>query len=101
MGLKARIVNKLFPSFTGLCPGAGTQGLCTGQGGMQNFGQSGYSDAVADPQSPSYTANMTWVKNNHTFKTGADWRTEGYISNANRTLPDRMCSATRRPVCRT
>jgi Carboxypeptidase regulatory-like domain/TonB dependent receptor len=80
VGLNGALVNKLFPSFTGLCPGAGTQGLCTGQGGMQNFGQSGYSHAIGDPQSPSFDANLTWVKNNHTFKMGSSFRTEGYIA---------------------
>lgn len=87
LGLNGGLVNKLFPPFSGLCvAGAGT-GSCTGQGGMQNFGSSTPATSQTfNPESVSENANFTWVRDNHTFKFGAEFRTEGYISESQANL---------------
>jgi hypothetical protein len=79
LGLNGGTTHTFFPAFSGLCTGAGgfTPYLCTNLGGgMQNFG----ADASADDVTQAETANssLTWVKNNHTFKFGAEVRVEGY-----------------------
>src|SRR5262249_40731682 len=47
-----------------------------GTGGMRNIGGSSYANAIT--QSPSFNASMTWVKDNHSYKFGSEFRTEGY-----------------------
>ena len=78
VGLHGGTTHQFFPPMTGLCTGAGgfTPYLCTGQGGMQNFGNSAYSSLLT--QAPSFNTSLTWVKNNHTYKFGAEARLEGY-----------------------
>ncbi len=78
LGLNGGTTHTFFPVFNGLCTGPGpfTPYTCTGQGGMQNFGNSSYSSQ--NTQSPSFNANLTWVKNNHTYKFGGEARIEGY-----------------------
>jgi hypothetical protein len=78
LGLHGGTTHTFFPPFSGLCTGpAGFQPyLCMGQGGMQNFGNSAYGYSIT--QSPSFNINLTWVKNNHTYKFGAEARLEGY-----------------------
>jgi hypothetical protein len=78
LGLHGGTTHTFFPPFSGLCTGAGpfTPYTCTGQGGMQNFGNSAYG--YADTQVPSFNTSLTWVKNNHTYKFGGEFRTEGY-----------------------
>ena len=78
LGLHGGTTHTFFPPFSGLCTGPGpfTPYSCTGQGGMQNFGNSAYSSQ--NTQSPSFNANLTWVKNNHTYKFGGEFRLEGY-----------------------
>jgi hypothetical protein len=78
LGLHGGTTHTFFPPFSGLCTGpAGfTPYTCTGQGGMQNFGNSAYGYSIT--QSPSFNINLTWVKNNHTYKFGAETRLEGY-----------------------
>ena len=82
-GFKGGLTNQFFPSMSGLCTAGPTTGSCTGQGGMQNFGNSAYAENIT--QAPSFNASLTWVKENHTFKFGSEFRTEGYpaISRAN------------------
>jgi hypothetical protein len=78
LGLVGGTTHVFFPDFAGLCnPGPGT-GSCTGQGGMQIFGSSFY--ATATTQSPSFNTSLAWVQDNHTFKFGSEFRTEGYLS---------------------
>ncbi len=78
LGLHGGTTHQFFPPMTGLCTGPGpfTPYVCTGQGGMQNFGNSAYSSQ--NTQSPSFNASVTWVKNNHTYKFGGELRLEGY-----------------------
>ena len=67
LGLKGATVNRLFPSF---------QSITAAQGGLKNIGAaSGRNLWWAKP-----TANLsvTWVRNNHTYKTGAEMRIEAY-----------------------
>jgi hypothetical protein len=78
LGLHGGTTHTFFPPFSGLCTGpAGfTPYTCTGQGGMQNFGSSAYTYAIT--QVPSFNTSLTWVKNNHTYKFGGEFRLEGY-----------------------
>jgi Carboxypeptidase regulatory-like domain/TonB dependent receptor len=63
-----------FPVLQVLCTQVAT--VCTGQGGMANMGTT--AGAVSDVfQQPSGIASVTWVKNNHTFKFGAETRIQG------------------------
>ena len=78
VGLQGGTTHRFSPDFSGACvAGAGT-GSCTGQGGMQIFGSSFY--AYSRTQSPTFNTSLTWVKNNHTYKFGSEFRTEGYPS---------------------
>lgn len=69
LGLKGGIVNQWFPPMSGMLP-------TTGQGGMKNIGQA--ADTTNITQSPTFNATVSWVKDNHTFKFGSEFRTEGY-----------------------
>jgi len=82
-GFKGGLTNQFFPPISGLCTPGLTTGSCTGQGGMQSFGNAAYGENIT--QVPSFNASVTWVKDNHTFKFGSEFRTEGYpaISRAN------------------
>ncbi|HEY2844954.1 MAG TPA: TonB-dependent receptor, partial [Bryobacteraceae bacterium] len=76
VGLKGGTTHQFFPDFAGVCtPGPGT-GSCTGQGGMQIFGSSFFAHSYT--QSPTFNSNMTWIRGNHSYKIGAEFRTEGY-----------------------
>jgi len=81
LGLHGGVTHNFFPAMTGMCsgiPGAFnfTPYVCLGQGGMQTIG--GSANGHAWTQSPSFNASFTWVKNNHTYKFGAETRIEGY-----------------------
>jgi hypothetical protein len=82
-GFKGGLTNQFFPPFSGLCSVGLTTGSCTGQGGMQNFGNASYAENIT--QVPSFNASVSWVKESHTYKFGSEFRTEGYpaISRAN------------------
>jgi hypothetical protein len=82
-GFKGGLTNQFFPPFSGLCTPGATTGSCTGQGGMQAFGNSSYAENIT--QVPSFNASLSWVKESHTYKFGSEFRTEGYpaISKAN------------------
>ena len=69
LGLQGGITHQFFPPMSGLLAANGT-------GGMRNFGSSAYANAIT--QSPSFNSNLTWVKDNHSYKMGAEFRTEGY-----------------------
>ena len=57
-----------FPTFTG---------LSAARGGMVQMGPGAQSNPYMGK--PTATASVTWVKNNHTFKAGAEMRLESYI----------------------
>ena len=69
LGLKGGIENKFFPTMSGFLAANGT-------GGMKTIGSEAASNQIT--QSPSFNAYMSWVKNNHSYKYGAEFRTEGY-----------------------
>jgi hypothetical protein len=68
LGLHGGITHQFFPPMSGL--------LATTGGGMRNFGGSSYANAIT--QSPSFNVSLAVVKNNHSYKYGAEFRTEGY-----------------------
>jgi hypothetical protein len=71
---------KRFPAITGLCASGASPG-CTGTGGSANVGAGANvsgAQSVTKQFTPSYTTNLTWVKDNHTYKFGAELRTFGY-----------------------
>ena len=47
-----------------------------GTGGMKTIGSEAATDQIT--QSPSFNAYLNWVKDNHTYKFGSEFRTEGY-----------------------
>ena len=76
VGLNGGTTHNFFPDFAGTCVAGPGTGSCTGQGGMQIFGSTFYAHSYT--QSPTFNSNATWVKGNHTYKLGAEFRTEGY-----------------------
>jgi hypothetical protein len=74
LGLKGGLVNRFFPSMTGLVSSTlGGIGTLNGIGGSA-------SDKPVTTQSPTFNLSLTWVKNNHTFKYGSEFRTENYYA---------------------
>jgi Carboxypeptidase regulatory-like domain/TonB dependent receptor len=69
LGLKGGIENKFFPTMMGLLSTNGT-------GGMKTIGSEAGTNQIT--QSPTFNAYVSWVKNNHTYKFGSEFRTEGY-----------------------
>jgi len=69
LGLKGGIENKFFPTMSGFLAGNGT-------GGMKGIGSEAGTNQIT--QSPSFNAYLSWVKNNHSYKFGSEFRTEGY-----------------------
>jgi len=69
LGLKGGIENKFFPTMSGFLSANGT-------GGMKAIGSEAGSNQIT--QSPSFNAYVSWVKNNHSYKFGSEFRTEGY-----------------------
>ena len=82
--LSGFLEDRQFPSLTGLCgqligpPGTPTNciqgaiGSVSGFGGIQNIGTSGQIQSQNYEEKPSFNANLTWVKGEHTFKFGAE-----------------------------
>ncbi len=82
-GLSGFVNARQFPSVTGMCvyPVGGTTCTTTnGYGGMQNIGTSGQIQTLNYEEKPSFTANATWVRGNHTFKLGAELYLEGVLN---------------------
>lgn len=71
LGLKGATVNRQFPQFVAL-------GTTIATGGMSSIGVS--IQGTSAEQRPSGNTSLTWVRSNHTYKLGAEWRQEGYIS---------------------
>ena len=81
LGLIGGITHNFFPAMMGMCPAVPgpfnfSPYQCLGQGGMQIIG--GSANGHAWTESPSFNASLTWVKDNHTYKFGAEGRLEGY-----------------------
>ena len=81
-GLSNFLINRQFPSVTGMCvpsPVFGATGCFGALGGMQNIGTSGQIQSLNYEEKPTFTANTTWIKGQHTFKFGAEMYLEqGY-----------------------
>jgi hypothetical protein len=74
-GLSNFLINRQFPSVTGMCvpsPVFGATGCFGALGGMQNIGTSGQIQSLNYEEKPTFTANTTWIKGQHTFKFGAE-----------------------------
>jgi len=68
LGLKGIPIKRTFPKF---------QGLSNARGGMKNMGNN--DSAIGRGVLPTSNSSLTWVKNNHTYKAGAEMRLEGFI----------------------
>src|SRR5579875_2697571 len=74
-GLTGFEIDRQFPSITGMCVGpTSTSPLtsCTGAGGMQFVGTSNQAQTLSHFEKPTYNANVTWVRGNHTYKAGGE-----------------------------
>jgi len=73
LGLKGPFTPLEFPVFTALTGANST-------GGSSNLGVSGGIDGeqITLEEKTNFNANLTWVKNNHTFKFGGEAGIEGY-----------------------
>ncbi len=72
-GLSGFLIDRQFPSITGMCPTSFFVVGCAGNlGGMQNVGTAGQIQSLNYEEKPSFSANMTWVHGKHTFKGGAE-----------------------------
>ncbi|HEY6346786.1 MAG TPA: TonB-dependent receptor [Bryobacteraceae bacterium] len=60
-------INRTFPKI---------QGLTAAQGGMNIMGPN--DGAIDHAYLPTFNASLTWVKNNHTYKFGSEFRPQGY-----------------------
>ena len=67
LGLRGATLPRMFPAF---------QNANNAQGGVKNLGPSVNRNVWY--QKPTANASVTWVKNNHTYKAGAELRVEGY-----------------------
>ena len=82
--LSGFLEDRQFPSLTGLCGQLigpvgtptnciqGAIGAVSGFGGIQNIGTNGQTQSQNYEEKPSFNANLTWVKGEHTFKFGAE-----------------------------
>ena len=71
LGLKGSLLNRHFPVLTVGSAGVGT-------GGMNSLGPAAAIQGSTYERRPSGVANVTWVKGNHTYKYGGEWRLERY-----------------------
>ncbi|PYS36761.1 MAG: hypothetical protein DMG14_23760, partial [Acidobacteria bacterium] len=69
IGLHGGVTNKFFPPMSGFLAANGT-------GGSVNIG--GQNDVNNMTQRPAANANITWVKNNHTYKFGSEVQLHNY-----------------------
>ena len=70
LGLKGATTTRLFPFFTG---------LSASLGGVKNIGPSGNRHPLLY-QKPTANASLSWVKDNHSYKFGAEARLDGAMS---------------------
>ncbi len=73
VGLTGFLIHRHFPRVTGMCQQAAGFGAaaCVGPlGGMQNIGTNIQSQNYEEK--PSFNANATWIRGNHTFKLGGE-----------------------------
>ncbi len=80
LGLTGFLIHRQFPSFTGMCVTAASGVGCSGLGGMQNVGTAAQGQTLNFEEKPSFTANATWIRGNHTIKGGAEVYLEGVLN---------------------
>jgi hypothetical protein len=80
-GLSNFLIDRQFPSVTGMCvaPPPGATGCGGVLGGMQNIGTSGQIQTLNFEEKPTFNTNLTWIKGAHTFKAGAEVYFEGIL----------------------
>jgi len=74
LGLKGGMSHTWFPTISGAL-------ASNGQGGIQTIGSEAGTNQVT--QNPSFNSYVTWVKNNHTYKFGSEFLTQGYPPKVN------------------
>jgi len=74
LGLKGGMSHTWFPTISGLLSANGT-------GGMKVIGSEAGSNQIT--QNPTFNLNVTSVRNNHTFKFGSEFQTQGYPPKVN------------------
>jgi len=77
IGLTGPFVDHAFPAFTGLS-GANSTGGMNIIGPAPGIGQGFNGTQNTNEAKTNLVANLTWVKNNHSFKFGAEASMEGY-----------------------
>jgi hypothetical protein len=77
LGLNGAIINRQFPRFVVTNQGFGGAAT-TGTGGMNSLGP--FVQGPSKERRPSGVASATWVRGNHTYKAGGEWRLERYPS---------------------
>jgi hypothetical protein len=77
--LSGFLIHRQFPSVAGTCiiPLGGLS--CTGGGGMQTFGTAGQIQTFNRSTRPETNATLTYVRENHTFKAGAEVAFQGNL----------------------
>jgi hypothetical protein len=83
LGLSGFQINRNFPYISGMCAALlpGQAGTCAGNlGGMQTVGTAMGIQGHPHPQNkPTANANLTWVRESHTYKAGAEAYWQGSI----------------------
>lgn len=82
-GLTGFVLNRQFPYVYGMCTNSGatvTNACAGGYGGMQPIGTATQTQSQDYEFKPTFNANATWVKGNHTFKAGAELILEGFMA---------------------
>jgi Carboxypeptidase regulatory-like domain len=85
-GLSGFVLNFEFPYVYGMCTNAGgvvttAAPVCAGgYGGMQAIGTASQAISQNYEYKPTFNANTTWVKGNHTYKAGAELLLEGFTA---------------------
>ena len=69
LGLKGGTSHTYFPAMSGM-------EAVNGLGGLKNIGSE--AGNITYTRSPTFNASLSWVKSNHTYKFGSEFRTEGY-----------------------
>ena len=82
LGLHGGMSHTWFPTISGLIQGATLANPTgNGTGGMKTIGSEAGSNQIT--QTPSFNANVTSVRSNHTYKVGSEFQTQGYPPKVN------------------
>jgi hypothetical protein len=82
LGLHGGMSHTWFPTISGLFQGATLANPTgNGTGGIKTIGSEAGTNQIT--QNPTFNANLTSVRNNHTFKFGSEFQTQGYPPKVN------------------